>query len=216
MRSPDSLRMWNHKITEQHKKIWNRWRANEWSGVAHKDVSYWLASAEGGVRALDWALGKKVWNESFYPLNAAFLNNMRLPGWDESWARPEGHLPFEEEAVATYDERPEGVIRAALQLANRVHKRVMTIDKLHPGKWSIMYQERVKDWLVFMSAVIRTLDWILGNRDEDSAFYVFTDAAMQELDNARRGLHAYSSDALIGIDRMLGMDLTDKDYERTS
>lgn len=138
---------------------------------------------------------------------------MRLPGWDESWARPEGELQTEHENVAPYDTRPEALISAALHLTVKVHSRVRTIDRMHPGKWSIMYQERVKDWLVFVSGVIKTLDWVLGNRDEEGAFYVFMDASMKELDGASRsGVQGYSADALLGIDNILNMDLTDKDY----
>jgi hypothetical protein len=181
----------------------------------HFSVDMWLAGVEGLQRGLEFALGRSIFAEAFYCLTFEYLTRMRLNWWQDDWAYlPYGKpLNFEHELQPPFEVRRAAHIDPVLHRAVAVQNRVSMIDRTHPGKWSPMFQERVRKWLVHVENIIRCLDWIMENRPEGKAFYLIDDRSRGELDQALHGrVQPASINQLLGITQA-PMDMSAKDYE---
>lgn len=184
----------------------------------HTSVDLWLAGVEGLLRTLEWSLGRAIFYESFYLLTEEYLRKLRLPGWADYWAfLPHGDpLPFQFQKLADYQLLTDESIRQLAARAVAVQNRVLTIEKMHPGKWSPMYHGRVKKWLVNVENIIRASDWILEKRSLDETFYLLSSDTLDQLDRARRtGLLTVG---MIGggqaqVDRLVGMPIGAEDHK---
>lgn len=182
----------------------------------HPGVDLWLAGVEGLQRTLEWALGRVIYYEACYLLTSEYLSKMRLNFWVEEWALlPYGiPLPFEFQKTPHHQLHSSDDIGLILERAVAVQNRVLSIEKMHPGKWSLMFHGRVKKWLVNVENIIRAAEWMLDKRSMDDAFYLISDKSLGQLDSARSGgIVPYSSGAIRQVNTLVGMDIGAQDHK---